>query len=97
MKDAKGKLIGLPYDYEYRGWKHESNRDMPLWKSDAVFGIIGLMFGLPGIIMLIKSPSDVFVIIICLTFSALMGWLILKQHKKHNELLEMVKRYKRNK
>lgn len=43
MKDEKEKLIGLSYDYEYRGWKRERNRDMPLWKSDVVYGIIGLV------------------------------------------------------
>ena len=96
MKDEKEKLIGLPYDYEYRGWKRERNRDMPLWKSDVVYGIIGLVFAMSGVIILIKSPSDIFVLIFCFGFSALTGGLIIRQHKKHNELLEMLKRYKRN-
>lgn len=94
MEDEKGKLIGLPYDYEYRGWKRERNRDFPLWKSDVIWGLLGFMFAVSGIIILIKSPSDIFAVIFCFAFVALMWWLIWNQHKKHNELLEIIKKYK---
>lgn len=96
MKDEKGNLIGLPYDYEYRGWKRERNRDLPLWKSGAVIAIIGLVFALSGIIILIQSPSNIFAIIICFAFAGLMGWIIKNQHDKHNKLLKIVEQYKRN-